>query len=179
MLFDVVSDPSEKNDLSSRHPEIVQELAQAFQEYVKDIPQKARRGPGGSGGGGGGAGDASAANQVTGNASLATLVAQTDAVESLLANVDGKLPTQVAGKVPVQTDERPSASAAAITPSDVTNFAGGVCRGIYVGGTGNITAIVGGSAILFTAVPAGMILPIAATRVNATATTATAMVALY
>jgi len=52
MLFDVVSDPSEKNDLSSQHPEIVQELTQAFQEYVKDIPQKARRGPGGSGGGG-------------------------------------------------------------------------------------------------------------------------------
>jgi arylsulfatase A-like enzyme len=52
MLFDVVSDPSEKNDLSSQHPEIVQELTQAFQEYVKDIPQKARRGSGGGGGGG-------------------------------------------------------------------------------------------------------------------------------
>jgi arylsulfatase len=52
MLFDVVSDPSEKSDLSSQHPEIVQELTQAFQEYAKDIPQKARRGPGGGGGGG-------------------------------------------------------------------------------------------------------------------------------
>jgi arylsulfatase A-like enzyme len=49
MLFDVVSDPSEKNDLSSQHPEIVQELTQALQEYSKDIPQKARRGPGGGG----------------------------------------------------------------------------------------------------------------------------------
>jgi arylsulfatase A-like enzyme len=49
MLFDVVSDPSEKNDLSSQHPEIVQELTQALQEYAKDIPQKARRGPGGGG----------------------------------------------------------------------------------------------------------------------------------
>jgi len=52
MLFDVVSDPSEKNDLSSQHPEIVQELIQAFEEYAKDLPQKARRGPGGGGGGG-------------------------------------------------------------------------------------------------------------------------------
>jgi hypothetical protein len=51
-LFDVVSDPSEKNDLSGQHPEIVQELTQALQEYAKDIPQKARRGPGGGGGGG-------------------------------------------------------------------------------------------------------------------------------
>ena len=51
MLFDVVSDPSEKNDLSSQHPEIVQELTQAFEEYAKDLPQKARRGPGGGGGG--------------------------------------------------------------------------------------------------------------------------------
>jgi hypothetical protein len=52
MLFDVVSDPSEKNDLSSQHPEIVQELTQALQEYVKDIPQKPRRGLGGGAGGG-------------------------------------------------------------------------------------------------------------------------------
>jgi glycerate kinase len=52
MLFDVVSDPSEKNDLSGQHPEIVQELTQALQEYAKDLPQKARRSPGGGGGGG-------------------------------------------------------------------------------------------------------------------------------
>jgi arylsulfatase A-like enzyme len=52
MLFDVVSDPSEKNELSGQHPEIVQELTQALQEYAKDLPQKARRSPGGGGGGG-------------------------------------------------------------------------------------------------------------------------------
>ena len=51
MLFDVVSDPSEKNDISAQQPEIVQELTQAFQMYAKDIPQKARRGLGGTGGG--------------------------------------------------------------------------------------------------------------------------------
>jgi hypothetical protein len=71
------------------------------------------------------------------------------------------------------------ARAIAVTPSDVTNFADGLCRAIYVGGAGNITAIVNGAAILFTAVPVGTILPVQATRVNATATTATAMVALY
>jgi len=47
-----VSDPSEKNDLLSQHPEIVQELTQAFEEYAKDLPQKARRGPAGGGGAG-------------------------------------------------------------------------------------------------------------------------------
>lgn len=73
----------------------------------------------------------------------------------------------------------PSASAAAVTPHDSTNFAGGVCRGLYVGGAGNLVAIVNGTAITFTGVPAGTVLPIRATRVNATSTTATAIVALY
>ena len=67
----------------------------------------------------------------------------------------------------------------AVTPSDATNFAQGKCRAIYVGGAGNITAIVGGAAVLFTAVPVGTTLWIGATRVNSTATTATALVALY
>ena len=67
----------------------------------------------------------------------------------------------------------------AVTPSDATNFAQGKCRAIYVGGAGNITAIVGGAAGLFTAVPVGTTLWIGATRVNSTATTATALVALY
>ena len=69
--------------------------------------------------------------------------------------------------------------AVAVTPSDATNFAEGTCHAIYVGGAGNITAIVNGSAVLFTAVPVGATLRIRATRVNATGTTATAMVALY
>ena len=51
MLFDVLADPSEKSDQASQHPEIVEELSLALQEYAKDIPQKARRGPGGGGGG--------------------------------------------------------------------------------------------------------------------------------
>ena len=69
--------------------------------------------------------------------------------------------------------------AIAVTPSDATSFTSGACKALYVGGAGNITAIVGGVAVLFTAVPVGTVLPIAATRVNATGTLATAMVALY
>jgi len=69
--------------------------------------------------------------------------------------------------------------AIAVTPSDATNFTSGACKGIYIGGAGNVTAIVGGVAVLFTAPPVGSILPIAATRVNATGTTATVMVAMY
>ena len=49
MLFDVVADPSEKTDVAGQHPEIVQELVTALQEYSKDLPRKERRGPGGGG----------------------------------------------------------------------------------------------------------------------------------
>jgi hypothetical protein len=67
----------------------------------------------------------------------------------------------------------------AVTPSDVTNIAGGPTFGLYVGGAGNVTAVMlSGEVVLFTAVPAGSLLPIQVTRVNATGTTATAMVAL-
>lgn len=83
------------------------------------------------------------------------------------------------GRLPVQTDERPSASAAAITPSDTVALPGGTTRGVYVGGAGNVVALIGGAAVTFTEVPAGSILPVAATRVNATGTTATALVALF
>ena len=69
--------------------------------------------------------------------------------------------------------------AIAIVPSDVTNFTDGACHAIYVGGAGNITAVVNGTAVLFTAVPVGTILPVRATRVNATGTAATNLVALY
>jgi len=49
MLFDVIADPSEKTDVAGQHPEIVQELVTALQEYSKDLPKKERRGPGGGG----------------------------------------------------------------------------------------------------------------------------------
>ena len=77
-------------------------------------------------------------------------------------------------------DSGPSTSAAAITKSDTVNLAQ-VTRGIYVGDTDpcNIVAIINGSAIPFIGLRSGTILPVAATRVNSTSTTATNMVALF
>lgn len=69
--------------------------------------------------------------------------------------------------------------AVAVTPSDATMTVGGVCRALYVGGTGNITALMAdGQTVLFTAVPVG-IFPIQVQRVNSTGTTATTIVALF
>lgn len=68
--------------------------------------------------------------------------------------------------------------AQAVTPSDTVDFTLGKTSALYVGVAGNVTAIVGGEAILFTALPVG-VHRISCTRVNATATTATNMVALY
>jgi len=65
-----------------------------------------------------------------------------------------------------------------ITPSDTVNLQA-TARGIYVGGAGNITAVMmDGTVVLFTAVPVGSILPVEVNRVNATGTTATALVGL-
>ena len=69
-------------------------------------------------------------------------------------------------------------SAVVVTPSDTVNMA--ETRGLYVGGIGNITAIMrDGRTVLFSAIPVGTILPIRVTRVNSTATTATLIIALY
>lgn len=72
----------------------------------------------------------------------------------------------------------PALVAAAVTPSDATNFSSGACRALYVGVSGDVTLICGGVAVLFKAAPVG-ILPVSCSRVNATATTATNIVALY
>lgn len=74
----------------------------------------------------------------------------------------------------------PSDDYAAITPSDTVNFTQGPCRGIYVGVTGNVVCVdLDSTAVTFTAVPAGAVLPVRAIRVNSTSTTATNMVALF
>ena len=66
----------------------------------------------------------------------------------------------------------------AITPSDSANFET-PCDAIYVGGAGNLVAVMGdGSTVTFTGALAGTILPIKCKRVNATSTTATALVGL-
>ena len=69
--------------------------------------------------------------------------------------------------------------AAAITTSDTVSLTG-ITRAVYVGGAGNITAIMSnGDTVLFSAVPVGTVLPIRCTRINATATTATLLIAMY
>jgi hypothetical protein len=72
----------------------------------------------------------------------------------------------------------PAPVAKAVTPNDTTTIGG--CRGLYVGGAGNLTLDFadGTTNVLFSGVPAGTVLPIAPLRVKA-ATTATGIVALY
>ena len=64
----------------------------------------------------------------------------------------------------------------AVTPHDSTDF-DRICRAIYVGVGGDVVAVTeDASAVTFTGVPTGTILPIRAIRINSTNTTATNMV---
>lgn len=66
----------------------------------------------------------------------------------------------------------------AITTSDSTTYTP-MLDALYVGVTGNVTIVDGdGDTVLFTAVPAGMVLPVSCSKVMATGTTASAIVGL-
>jgi hypothetical protein len=66
-----------------------------------------------------------------------------------------------------------------ITPSDTVDLPK-VTHAIWVGGTGDVAAVnQSGIVQVITAVPAGSWLPLAVKRINATGTTATAILALY
>lgn len=74
----------------------------------------------------------------------------------------------------------------AVTPSDTVDFSpfaqrsGRLTDALYVGVTGDVAVVQkNGTAVIFTAVPAGKTLPVECRRVNATSTTATNLVALY
>ena len=72
----------------------------------------------------------------------------------------------------------PMTDAEVVTKSDSVNLVN-VSRAIYVGGTGHMNVIMAnGDTILFSAIPVGTILPIRASRVQSTGTTATLMVAM-
>jgi len=73
----------------------------------------------------------------------------------------------------------PADDAEVIVPSDVTGLVK-ISRSIYIGGAGDVSVEMAktGTAIVFTGVQAGSVLPIRVSRVNATGTTATNMVAL-
>jgi len=67
----------------------------------------------------------------------------------------------------------------AITPSDSTDFTWTV-RGIYVGVGGDIVIVAKeGGAVTYKNAVAGSIIPVRATRVNSTSTTATNLVGIY
>ena len=72
----------------------------------------------------------------------------------------------------------PAGYAAVVVPD--TPFAS-TSRGIYVGVGGDIAAVMAGdnAIVIFTAVPSGSIIPIRATEVKITGTTATNMVVLW
>jgi hypothetical protein len=76
--------------------------------------------------------------------------------------------------------------AAAVTPSntvDIPSVSGGTSNNgcvLYVGGAGDLKVdTVGGDAVTFVAVPAGSFIPVQVTRVYATGTSATSIVALW
>jgi hypothetical protein len=72
----------------------------------------------------------------------------------------------------------PAIKFAAITPSDTVNLTV-PCFGIYVGGAGNVSCINdAGTVVTFIGATAGSVLPVTTSRVNATLTTATSLVAL-
>lgn len=73
--------------------------------------------------------------------------------------------------------DSPATTQLAITPSDTTDLTY-ITRAIYIGAAGNlvVTPLQGGSDVTY-AVLAGQILPVRVTRVKATGTTATGIVA--
>lgn len=67
-----------------------------------------------------------------------------------------------------------------VTPSDTTDIRGGqLTRYVYVGGGGNLSVVMDNGSVVFTAVPTGAVLPLRVSRVNATNTSATNIVALF
>lgn len=79
---------------------------------------------------------------------------------------------------------QPSADSQPVVPSDSVDFVTPP-RGIYVGGTGDVTCVFQvamgqrSAPVTFKNVPVGSVLPIAPVRVNSTATTATLLIALF
>ena len=80
------------------------------------------------------------------------------------------------GPVPSRTDF-PAHDAAAVTPSDSTVVA---FRSLWIGGAGNVAVMPlnGDTAVTFSTVAAGTLLPIAVRQVMATNTTATLIVGM-
>jgi hypothetical protein len=68
----------------------------------------------------------------------------------------------------------------AVTPADATPLPGGICRGVFVTGTGNITGVTpSGATVVLTGIPINTVVPIDLSIIGATGTTATGILALY
>lgn len=68
---------------------------------------------------------------------------------------------------------------ASVTPSDTARLEP-MARSLWVGGAGNVAVVTSdGSALTFTGVPGGTILPVQCKQVKSTSTTATSILALY
>lgn len=78
------------------------------------------------------------------------------------------------------TPAAPYTDAVAVTPHDEEDL-DTVTSAIYVGGAGNVSAVLvdGDEPVTFVGVPAGTLLPIRVSAVSETGTTATEIVALY
>lgn len=84
---------------------------------------------------------------------------------------------------------KPGENAVAVTPSDSTGIKSPgsqpiVTRGLWIGGSGDISVEMVGpqmddQTVVFTGIASGTLLPLAITRVNATLTTATSLVAIW
>ncbi len=73
----------------------------------------------------------------------------------------------------------PAGGGEAVTPSDTVSTTTPF-RALYVGVTGNVSVLtLSGAVLTFVAVPAGSVLPVSGSRVNATLTTATSILALW
>lgn len=70
----------------------------------------------------------------------------------------------------------PAKYAVAVTPSDSTVL--NPTRSLYIGVSGNLSVVINGQTVAFANVPVG-ILPVEVTRVRATGTTASSIVALW
>ena len=75
--------------------------------------------------------------------------------------------------------DSPADSADEVTPSNSTDLTY-ITRGVYVGTGGDLTVTMkGGQDVVFANIPDGTILPIRVSRIKATGTTATDIVAMW
>jgi len=80
----------------------------------------------------------------------------------------------------IQTNTNTSGACRAITPNDSTDLPLGICRAIYVGVGGEVSIDdLSGETVVFKNAISGSVIPVQTARVNATATTATDLIALY